>query len=79
MRVRLDKLPDRVAQDRQMMLRCRGLEEEFDRYAESLPPSLELEEINWQLEEFRLATFAQQVGTREKVSEKRIRSALRAL
>ena len=44
-----------------------------------LAPSVALEELNWQLEEFRVATFAQQVGTREKVSEKRIRSALRSL
>jgi len=77
--VRLDKIPDRVAQDRKLMLRCRELEREFDSYAERLAPSVELEELNWQLEEFRVATFAQQVGTREKVSEKRIRSALRSL
>ena len=78
-RVRLEKLPDRVAQDRKLMMVCRSLENDFDSYAERLPPSVELEALNWQLEEFRVASFAQQVGALGKVSEKRIRSALRAL
>ena len=78
-RVRLDKLPDRVVQDSQLMTKCRTLEADFDAYAEQLAPSAELEDLNWQLEEFRIATFAQQVGTKEKVSEKRIRAALRNL
>ena len=78
-RVRLDKLPDRVVQDRQLMQRCLALEHEFDAHAERLPPSLALETLNWQLEEFRIATFAQQVGTRDRVSEKRIRAALYSL
>jgi ATP-dependent helicase HrpA len=79
MRIRLDKLPDRVVQDGQLMTKCRALETDFDAYAEQLSPSTQLEDLNWQLEEFRIATFAQQVGTKEKVSEKRIRAALRNL
>ncbi|MEZ5246140.1 MAG: ATP-dependent RNA helicase HrpA [Acidimicrobiales bacterium] len=78
-RMRLDKLPDRVALDRQLMQRCRSLEHEFDAYAERLAPSVALEDLNWQLEEFRIATLAQQVGAKGKVSEKRIRAALHAL
>jgi ATP-dependent helicase HrpA len=62
-----------------MMSTCSSLERDFDDYAERLPPSTELEELNWQLEEFRLATFAQQVGVKGKVSEKRIRTALHDL
>jgi len=77
--VRLDKLADRVVQDGQLMAKCKTLEADFDHYAERLPSSQALTEINWQLEEFRVATFAQQVGTAEKVSEKKIRAALRAL
>ena len=77
--VRLDKLPDRVTQDGQLMAKCRNLEADFDTYAERLPPSQALTDLNWQLEEFRVATFAQQVGTAEKVSEKKIRAALRKL
>jgi ATP-dependent helicase HrpA len=79
LRVRLDKLPDRVDQDRRLMLTCRALENEFDSHAERLAPSAELEELNWQLEEFRIAAFAQHVGVKEKVSEKRIRLALYSL
>ncbi|NNE72214.1 MAG: ATP-dependent RNA helicase HrpA [Acidimicrobiales bacterium] len=79
MRVRLDKLPNRVTKDEQLMTRCRNLENEFDAYAEQLPPSTELEDLNWQLEEFRIATFAQQVGTTGKVSSERIRARLREL
>lgn len=78
-RVRLDKLPDRVAQDRRLMLVCRALETDFEHHTERLAPSAELENLNWQLEEFRLASFAQSVGVREKVSEKRIRASLYAL
>ena len=79
MEVRLDKLPDRITQDGQLMARCKALEADFDHYAEQLAPSPELIDLNWKLEELRVATFAQQVGAAEKVSEKKIRAALRAL
>ena len=77
--VRLDKLADRVVQDGQLMAKCKTLEADFDHYAERLPPSQALTDLNWQLEELRVATFAQQVGTAQKVSEKKIRAALRTL
>ena len=77
--VRLTKLPDRVTQDAQLMTKCRALEADYDHYVERLPPSQALLDLNWQLEEFRIASFAQQVGTSGKVSEKRIREALRTL
>lgn len=77
--VRLEKLPDRVVQDAQRMIKCRELEADFDHYVERLPPSRALHDLNWELEEFRVASFAQQVGTSGKVSEKRIRASLRSL
>ncbi len=77
--VRLEKLPDRVDQDRRLMMKVRALENDFETFTEQLTPSVALEELNWQLEELRLATFAQQVGVKGKVSEKRIRAALRDL
>jgi len=49
---------------------------QFEGFSEQLEPSVALEQINWLLEEFRIATFAQQVGVAEKVSEKRIRTML---
>ena len=81
--VRLAKLPDRITQDRQLMERVSILEADFDTITTGLAPSAEIEELNWQLEEFRLATFAQQIASRPgstgKVSEKKIRAALRQL
>ncbi|MEM7140212.1 MAG: ATP-dependent RNA helicase HrpA, partial [Actinomycetota bacterium] len=78
-RTRLDKVAERVAQDGRLMTTCRALEADVDAYVERLPASLALEDVIWQLEEFRLGSFAQQVGVKEKVSEKRIRAALRDL
>ncbi len=77
--VRLAKLSDRVTQDAQLMVKVRSLEVDFEHYVEQLGMTPALVELNWQLEEFRIATFAQQVGTRQKVSEKKIRSVLRTL
>ena len=80
---RLEKLPDRIVQDRQMMERVRALEADFDAIAGGRTSS-DIEDLNWQLEDFRLATFAQQVAAKRsagagKVSEKKIRAALRQL
>ncbi len=77
--LRLEKLPERVADDARRMARVRSVEAEFERYAERLEPSPALEDLNWMLEEFRVATFAEQVGVAQRVSEKRIRSLLRQL
>ena len=81
--VRLEKLPNRLVQDGQQMQRVQALEADFDALtAGRMSP--EIEDLNWQLEEFRLATFAQQVAAKRpsgaaKVSEKKIRAALRTL
>lgn len=77
--VRLSKLSDRVVQDSQLMLKVRALETDFEHYVDQLGMTPALVELNWQLEELRIATFAQQVGTGQKVSEKKIRAALREL
>ena len=67
-----------------MMDRVQALESDFDALTTGRV-SPEIEELNWQLEEFRLTTFAQQIATRSpsstggKVSEKKIRAALRKL
>ncbi len=81
--VRLAKLPDRIVQDGHLMARCQALEADFDAITGGLAPTSEIEDLNWQLEEFRLASFAQQIAakgpSRDKVSEKKIRAALRRL
>jgi ATP-dependent helicase HrpA len=73
---RLEKMPDDPARDRQRMARCRRLEADYDRLRANVPWSPALEEVGWLLEEFRVATFAQQLGTAQPVSEKRLWSAM---
>ncbi len=72
---RLDKLPSRRDKDPEMMATCQTLENELASYVERLPGSAALEALHWNLEEFRIATFAQQLGVKTKVSERRIRDA----
>ncbi|MCP4085310.1 MAG: ATP-dependent RNA helicase HrpA [Actinomycetia bacterium] len=76
---RLEKLPDTPDRDRAAMSRVRALEVEFDRLAGSLAPSAAVEEVGWMLQEYRVSQFAQHLGTRGSVSEKRITRAIAAL
>ena len=80
---RLAKLPDRIVQDRQLMNRVQTLEADFDTLTTGRS-SPEIEDLNWQLEEFRLVSFAQQIAAKRpsgagKVSENKIRAALRKI
>jgi ATP-dependent helicase HrpA len=52
------------------------LEAEYDGLRDALAPSSELEEIGWMLQELRVSLFAQPLGTRGKVSPKRVRKAM---
>jgi ATP-dependent helicase HrpA len=73
---RLTRLPEDPSRDQQLMHRVQALETEFDHLQEVLPSSGSMTDIAWMLQELRVSLFAQTLGTREKVSEKRIRSAL---
>jgi ATP-dependent helicase HrpA len=73
---RVERLPEHPERDAEMMARVRRLEEEHDRLVETLPTTPELIEVAWMLEELRVSFFAQQLGTRGKVSEARIERAL---
>ena len=73
---RLDRVVDKLAQDRSMMARCQALEAEYDATLARTGPTEELDEAIWMLEEFRISSFAQSVGVKGSVSEKRIRSVL---
>ncbi|NNC78820.1 MAG: ATP-dependent RNA helicase HrpA [Acidimicrobiales bacterium] len=79
MHVRLDKLSERIPRDSALMSTCRSIEAEFDSYVDRFGLTSELEEINWMLEEFRVASFAQHLGVGDKVSERKIRDRLRDL
>jgi ATP-dependent helicase HrpA len=73
---RMDRVVDKLAQDRSMMARCQALEAEYDATLVATGPTEELDEAIWMLEEFRISCFAQSVGVKGSVSEKRIRSVL---
>ena len=73
---RLERVGDKPAQDRNAMLQCRVVEIEFDRAVAQHGMNPPLEQAGWMLEEFRLSLFAQTVGVKGKVSEKRIRSLI---
>lgn len=74
---RLRKLPERLPRDLELTKRIQRLEEEHDRLVDSLPSTIELLDIGWQLQELRVSLFAQHFGTEGSVSEKRVRAALR--
>jgi ATP-dependent helicase HrpA len=73
---RLEALPDRVERDREVMERIRELEFERDDLSDAIPGSVELIDVAWMLQELRVSSFAQTLGTKGKVSEKRITEAM---
>jgi ATP-dependent helicase HrpA len=70
------RLAEDVVRDEVLMSRIHEVEDEYDRLVELLPPSPELAELAWALQELRVSLFAQSLGTRGKVSERRIAQAL---
>ncbi|MDH3499726.1 MAG: DUF3418 domain-containing protein, partial [Acidimicrobiia bacterium] len=77
--LRLRKLPENPGRDRRMMETILELETEHDRLAEVLSWSPELVDVAWMLQELRVSLFAQSVGAKGPISEKRVRTALRRL
>jgi len=75
-RRRLEALPDRVDKDRELMERIRELEIERDDLSDAIPGSVALIDVAWMLQELRVSSFAQTLGTKGKVSEKRIAEAM---
>ena len=75
---RLERVSDKTTQDRNAMVQCRTIEAEFDRAVTRFGMNHDLEEAGWMIEEFRLSLFAQTVGVKGKVSEKRIRTLIAA-
>ena len=75
---RVDRLRTAPRRDLEHVTELAGLMTEIDRAAASLPRERagEIERIRWMVEELRVSTFAQQLGTAHPVSAKRIRRAL---
>ncbi|MER7542842.1 ATP-dependent RNA helicase HrpA [Actinomadura sp.] len=83
LQVRLDKLPENPGRDRTLAHQVDVLTQEYEQALRRLHPSRRDEEparqIRWMLEELRVSLFAQQLGTRFPVSDKRIRKAMAQL
>jgi ATP-dependent helicase HrpA len=79
---RLEKLRENVQRDQEWMDRLHQVHAEYRELRAQVPsdePNDALDEIRWMIEELRLSYFAQTVGTRYSVSDKRIYKALDAI
>ncbi|GAA3218174.1 ATP-dependent RNA helicase HrpA [Actinocorallia longicatena] len=66
---RLDRLPENPHRDRLLMAQVQGIKNDWE--AAGRPT-----EVRWMIEEFRVSLFAQSLGTRYPISDKRIRKAI---
>ncbi|MDX1335932.1 MAG: DUF3418 domain-containing protein, partial [Gammaproteobacteria bacterium] len=76
---RLDQHPDA---DRLQRIEIQPLSENFNQLLEKYPEASEhpdVQAFRWQLEELRVSLFAQQLGTPEPVSVKRMDKQLRLI
>ena len=73
---RLDRLSESWKRDNQLMLKVLPLENEYDRLVGLLSWTPMLEDLGWMLQELRISLFAQSVGAKGPISEKRVRAAL---
>ncbi|MCP3974015.1 MAG: ATP-dependent RNA helicase HrpA [bacterium] len=76
---RLSKLPENPDRDYAHMVLVRSLEDELDALIEALPWTHQMLDVTWMLQELRVSLFAQPVGAKGSVSEKRVRRALAEL
>ncbi|MCL6423900.1 ATP-dependent RNA helicase HrpA [Brachybacterium sp. JHP9] len=79
--IRLEKLQENPVRDAQLAWQIRDLEQLWERTRVGLSPARRAQSdaarIPWLLEEMRVSLFAQTLGTKETVSDKRIRAAIR--
>jgi ATP-dependent helicase HrpA len=77
---RLERAPGALGRDLEHMERIQVLEDALDARLEAVPTGVRvpeaLEEAHWLLQELRVSAFAQQLGTRVPVSEKRVRRVI---
>ena len=81
--IRLQRLEDNLARDTKNAFIIKDLENYFENVKASLDKaalnSPALSEIPWMIQELRVSLFAQELGTKYPVSDKRIRSAINNL
>ena len=76
---RLDGLVKSPRRDVEALAICRRLDNELAEVLSTRGMSEAAEEVVWMLEELRVSLFAQSLGTRGKISEKRARRAINQL
>ena len=80
---RMDKLTQDVNRDRAAMLRVEQVQQAYQQLLAKLPKSKpisdEVAEIRYMIEELRVSLFAQQLGTKYQVSDKRILNIINSL
>lgn len=76
---RIRRVAENADRDYTDMLLVRSLEDELDALIDALPWSQQMLEVTWMLQEFRVSLFAQPIGAKGPVSEKRLRRALTQL
>ena len=80
---RIDKLAQDVNRDRAAMLRVEQVQQAYQQLLAKLPKSKpisdEVAEIRYMIEELRVSLFAQQLGTKYQVSDKRILNIINGL
>ncbi|NUP52999.1 MAG: ATP-dependent RNA helicase HrpA [Catenulispora sp.] len=80
---RLEKLPDNPNQDQLLMFQVHDVRDEYQLLLDRLPAGRrgdpDVRRVRWMLEELRVSLFAQQLGTPETVSAKRIYRAIDAI
>ena len=80
---RIDKLAQDVNRDRAAMLRVEQVQQAYQQLLAKLPKSKpisdEVAEIRYMIEELRVSLFAQQLGTKYQVSDKRILNLIKAV
>ncbi len=77
---RIDKLAQDINRDRAAMLRVEQCQQAYQQLLAKLPKSKpispEAAEIRYMIEELRVSLFAQQLGTKYPVSDKRVQSSI---
>ncbi|MDO5645492.1 MAG: ATP-dependent RNA helicase HrpA [Dermabacter sp.] len=77
---RLEKMQDNPARDAQLAWQIQDLEQWWASVKAGLSPEVArtdaAREIDWMIEELRVSLFAQQLGTRMTISDKRVRAAI---
>ena len=80
---RLDRLAQAPQADRERMQRVHAVEDAYTELVQALSPTraaaADVRDIAWQIEEFRVSLWAQQLGTPRPVSEQRIYRAIDAV